>query len=259
MNNGDSLKELGISKSLLRSLGAEGSTGRGVRVVVVDSGILSDHPHVGRLARGVRIDRLTAGEFRIEEDHTDSIGHGTACAGVIRLIAPACEIASVKILDANLLSSSDVLVRAIRWAVEEGEADVINLSLGTRNEKAVPSLRSVCADAGSRGAMVVAAAANDREIDYPAVFPDVIGVTSSASDVICASRDEPFIFYAPPYPRSIPHRHREDNFKGPSFAAARITGIVALMLESDGQLKSMEAMAILSQFLPGISRDPSTA
>src|SRR5690242_17864845 len=61
-----------------------GSTGRGTRVCVVDSGVERDHPLVGPLAgswvvvqdgTGLRVEETTGG---------DACGHGTACAGIIR-------------------------------------------------------------------------------------------------------------------------------------------------------------------------------
>ena len=83
-----------------------GSTGRGVRVAIIDSGIEADHPDLGRLrrprrqrgggpqrrgrARGHR--RAARGPF----------GHGTACAGIIHRLAPEARITSVRVLGAGL-------------------------------------------------------------------------------------------------------------------------------------------------------------
>jgi subtilisin family serine protease len=244
LRNKELLDELGIPVSLFESLGIEESTGKGVRVVVIDSGIMDGHPHVGRLELGVRIDKEGAGEYSVTDDLTDAMGHGTACAGVIRFIAPECSITSVKILDAQLMSSSAILVQAIYWAIKEGNADVVNLSLGTRNEEAVQPLRAACEEAMKAGTVVVAAACDDNETDYPACLPEVIGVTSSVNGGLYTSHDAPVSFCAPSYPRRIPGKSREDNFKGPSFAAARITGLVALMIEANGKmdLKTIEAL-----------------
>ena len=68
-----------------------GSTGAGVRVAVIDSGVDAAHPAVGGVVGGVVIepdDDEPDGVRYVEGDHTDLYGHGTACAGVIRAIAP---------------------------------------------------------------------------------------------------------------------------------------------------------------------------
>src|SRR5512139_698420 len=63
------------------------STGQGVRVAVIDSGIDADHPAVkGAVCGGVVVeyDERTETRVRIENDHPshDLSGHGTACAGI---------------------------------------------------------------------------------------------------------------------------------------------------------------------------------
>src|SRR6476659_11037895 len=61
-----------------------GSTGAGVRVCILDSGIELDHPLVGRVQQSVAV-RRDGDEIIVEEDDEgDVCGHGTACAGIIR-------------------------------------------------------------------------------------------------------------------------------------------------------------------------------
>jgi len=65
-----------------------GSTGRGARVCVVDSGIEAGHPRVGGVTEAVVVS-IVEDEVRIEPDTMgDLCGHGTACAGIIRELAP---------------------------------------------------------------------------------------------------------------------------------------------------------------------------
>src|SRR6516165_7812224 len=72
-----------------------GSTGAGVRVCILDSGIELDHPLVGRVDRSVAVLRGEDGELRVEDDgEGDLCGHGTACAGVVRAVAPDVELTS---------------------------------------------------------------------------------------------------------------------------------------------------------------------
>ena len=63
-----------------------GSTGAGVRVAVVDSGVEYDHPALGGSVRGgvvVEYDETADNYFRIEPEEKpfDSAGHGTPAAG----------------------------------------------------------------------------------------------------------------------------------------------------------------------------------
>src|ERR1700752_4382562 len=59
-----------------------GSTGRGVRVCVLDSGIELGHPLVGKVERSVAV--LKEGdEIVVRDDDEGALcGHGTACAGI---------------------------------------------------------------------------------------------------------------------------------------------------------------------------------
>lgn len=117
----------------IASVGADGSafTGDGVVVAVLDTGIDRDHP-------------AFAGVTLVEEDFTgsgngDRQGHGSHCAGTIfgqdvsggRIgVAPGISKALIaKVLPDEGGGTSDMVVRAINWAVEEG-ADVISMSLG---------------------------------------------------------------------------------------------------------------------------------
>ena len=81
------------------------STGAGVKVAVLDSGVDAAHPWVRSVEGAVAVDhdpdapgnvRFTGGP------HEDLFGHGTACAGIIRKIAPDCEIHSVRVLGRKL-------------------------------------------------------------------------------------------------------------------------------------------------------------
>src|SRR4051812_33766087 len=66
-----------------------GATGEGVVVAVVDSGIDPRHPAVGNVARFISIEH-SGDDFEVNEaaEPGDLVGHGTACAGIIRSFAP---------------------------------------------------------------------------------------------------------------------------------------------------------------------------
>src|SRR5260221_11204177 len=73
-----------------------GSTGAGVRVCVIDSGVDAD-PRIGAVQSAVAVERGEDGTVHVQPDDLgDLCGHGNACAGIIRALAPACEIHSVR-------------------------------------------------------------------------------------------------------------------------------------------------------------------
>ena len=81
--------------------------GAGVKVGIVDSGIEDGHPMVGKIAGAVAIeldpDDLDGDGLKfVEGPHEDLYGHGTACAGIVRTIAPEAELYSVRVLGAEL-------------------------------------------------------------------------------------------------------------------------------------------------------------
>src|SRR5436305_15149077 len=63
--------------------------GEGVRVCVLDSGVEPNHPLVGELEGAVAMVVGDDGELTaVEDTEGDLCGHGTACAGIIRSLAP---------------------------------------------------------------------------------------------------------------------------------------------------------------------------
>jgi subtilisin family serine protease len=176
------------------------SSGAGALVAVLDTGIQLDHPDLaanvwtnprevpgnGRDddADGIVDDVHGANMFDASGRVADDNGHGTHVAGIIAAnrgngvggagLAPRATILPVKVLDAAMAGSTDVLARGIRYAADRG-ARIINVSVNSAS--APPDVGAAVADAGRRGAIVVASAGNDgRNIDllpsYPAALPD---------------------------------------------------------------------------------------
>ncbi|GAA3960069.1 hypothetical protein Aau02nite_45430 [Amorphoplanes auranticolor] len=168
------------------------ATGAGVRVAVIDSGVDAGHPQL----RG----RVAAGRDFLHGDASgrqDCVGHGTAVASLIaaepvegaglRGLAPDATVVPVRVSEqtdtdrnAGEPVSPAKFATAIDWAVDEGGADVINMSLVMTTDD--NRVRAAVARAVAAGVVVVAAAGNDGRPDdgnprpYPASYPDVIGV-----------------------------------------------------------------------------------
>jgi subtilisin len=225
-----------------------GSTGRGVRVCVVDSGIEAGHPRVGEVTESVAVS-IVDDEVLVEPDTLgDLCGHGTACAGIIRELAPDCELYSVRVLDEGFVGSGPVLVEGLRWAIEQG-FDVINMSLSTTKRRFVEDLHELADAAYFRRSIVVASAHNMPVASYPWRFSSVISVAShDLEDPLAYYRnpDPPVEFFA----RGVDVRVAWNGgvtmrSTGNSFATPHITGICALIRAKHPQLTPSEVKTLL--------------
>lgn len=228
-------------------------TGRGVKVGIIDSGVNPAHPHVGGVAGGARI---TSSEPDSPKDYLDYIGHGTAVAGAIREKASDAQLYAVKVFDRALTTNIDAIIRAIDWCVEN-DMDVINLSLGTTNEKHRAEIESAVARAAERRTVLVAAHEMLGKPSLPGCLPSVIGVEvdweipRACYDV--KSPDDKPVFIASAYPRDIPGVPPDRNLKGISFAVANITGFVARAREAVPKGSVDQVIAILERYRPALS------
>lgn len=111
-----------------------GFTGEGVTVAVLDTGVDADHPDLaGRIA--------VTRNFSDSPDTDDRDGHGTHVASTIasgdatyRGVAPGAKLAIGKVLGDEGEGQLDDIIAGMRWAAAEQRADVVNMSLGSRNE-----------------------------------------------------------------------------------------------------------------------------
>ncbi len=208
-----------------------GSSGRGVRVAVIDSGAHAAHPHVGRVVGGVEIGE----DGEVGSDFVDRLGHGTAVAAAILEKAPDAEIFAVKVFRGRLATTAQAILGAIDWAVDQG-IGLINVSLGTVEEAHRDAMAAAVERARGAGSLIVSPAEHEGRRWLPGSLPGVIGVLL---DWEC-SRDELRILSgegdsvrlaASGYPRPIPGVSPELNLKGVSFAAANVTGFLARAIE----------------------------
>jgi subtilisin len=226
-----------------------GSTGRGVRVCIVDSGVDGDHPLVGGLAGAVAVSTGPDGEIAIGPDEEgDACGHGTACAGIVRTLAPECELWSVRVLGAGFKGSGRVLIGGLRWAVEEG-FDVVNLSLSTTKRDFATLLHELADTAYFRRTVLVASAHNMPVESFPWRFASVISVGSH-------ELADPFAFFYNPRPPVEFFARGVDldvawlgggtlRCTGNSFATPHLTGICALVRAKHPELTPFQLKSVL--------------
>lgn len=202
---------------------------------MIDSGVNAEHPHVGAVAGGVRIE--LSGE--VSEDCVDRLGHGTAVFAAIQEKAPAAELYAVRVFPDRLRTSVRALVAAIDWAAARG-VRVVNLSLGTLREEHAPLLEAAVERLGVAGGVVVAAETAEGKRWWPGSLPQALGVVMDEDcprECVEVRRGEGGggrVVAAAPYPRPIPGVPRERNLSGISFAVANATGMVARVVEGWG-------------------------
>ena len=134
-----SISARGPIAQITRDWAWEGSTGQGVRVAVIDSGIEHDHPALGDCVKGgivVEFDKDADNWVRIESEDApvDVSGHGTACAGIIHAIAPEAALYSVRVLGSDMKGRAFQFAAGIEWATQNG-MHVANLSLSTSRQE----------------------------------------------------------------------------------------------------------------------------
>jgi len=170
-----------------------GATGKGVRVCILDSGIETGHPRVGAVDGAVAFRRGKDDEIELEEDtEGDLCGHGTACAGIVRQLAPECGLHSARVLGAGFKGSGPVLLEGLRWAVDQG-FEVINMSLSTTKRQFAELLHELADTAYFRRTVLVASAHNMPVESYPWRFSSVISVGSH-------EEPDPLTFFYNPSP-----------------------------------------------------------
>jgi len=210
------------------------ATGRQIPVAVIDSQVQADHPDL-------------AGQVALKADFTPrprSAGerHGTAVAGVIAAkagngvgiagVAPGARLFALRACweesrAHDTVCDSVSLAKALHFAIER-RAQVINLSLAGPSDMLLGKLVDV---ALARGAAVVAAF--DPRLPgggFPASHKGVIRVADESLASV-----QPGVYSAPG--RDVPATQPGGGWSlvdGSSYAAAHVSGLVALLRERAG-------------------------
>lgn len=239
------------SLTKLRVAEAHGlATGNRILVAVIDSGVDLQHPELSG---------VIAASFDALESNEPAHKHGTGIAGAIasraklKGIAPAAQILAIRAFSATengAESTTYAILKSLDWAVARGSR-VINMSFAGPHD---PAIGRALVAARLGGVVLVAAAGNAGPKSaplYPAADPNVIAVTATDADdkLFGASNQGRHIAIAAPGV-NILLPSTEGSYQltsGTSFAAAHVSGIVALVLErSPGATPDMVRSILLS-------------
>jgi subtilisin family serine protease len=179
---------------VLRDRPAHDTTGAGVRVAVVDTGLdvgavaaphgWLDGIHVDDSPTGNRdlLDTVPAPDGYLDE----AAGHGTFVAGIVRQVAPACEVSAIKVLDSDGIGTDFAAAEALFQLAEADDApDLVNLSLTClAGEMITPVAIDAAIEALTQrhpDTLIVAAAGNDGSDTptWPAANKAVLSVGAS--------------------------------------------------------------------------------
>jgi hypothetical protein len=226
------------------------SRGEGVSIAIIDTGVEMSHPDLaGRISSARNfIDRDMAA---FETDR-----HGTGVAGIIGAdannhlgivgVAPAarlqiykaCQPLQPQSLEAQC--NSFTLALALDAAIAAG-AQIVNLSLGGPPD---PLLAQLIGYGQRRGMVFVGAVPDDGRLDgFPLGIPGVIAVdqsgAASTSDAVLHAPGRDILSLAP--------GGRYDFATGTSFAAAHVTGAIALLRARVPGLDAATLLAVLQR------------
>lgn len=170
---------------------AQGYTGAGVIVAVIDSGVNYNHQDIA--------DHLWDGGDAFphhgydyvndDDDPMDDMGHGTHCAGIVcgdgtagsqTGVAPDATLMCIKSIRADGFGGSVNIAGGMEWAVERG-CDVISMSLGMVTAAVTDKevLRRTCVAINDVGIVAAVCAGNEGHLTILAPVPNNVRVPAS--------------------------------------------------------------------------------
>ncbi|PKV88292.1 type VII secretion-associated serine protease mycosin [Streptomyces sp. TLI_146] len=166
------------------------STGRGITVAVIDSGVRSEPELAGRVLEG-RDFTGSGGSLKDADGHGTDMAvtiSGSGTGGGVKGLAPDAKILSVRAaVGNNEFGAMLTLAKAIRYTAET-DARVINISRAGNapGEREKQELASAVDYALSKGKLIFAGSGNGGDkgnpVEYPAATPGVVAVGSVGTD-----------------------------------------------------------------------------
>ena len=215
------------------------ATGLGSLVAIIDTGIDQSHPDL-QAAVTESFD-ATGGTQPVADPHGTSVAGIITAHGAIEGVAPDAKLLDIRVFETDASGSGATattmtLLRGLQWSADR-KIRIVNLSLaGPRDDVVGETIAAMIA----KDIVIVAAAGNggaEAPNAYPAAFADVIAVTATDSGdalYVAANHGSYIAVAAPGVDVITPALYEAYQMNsGTSFAAAHVSGVIALMLEHD--------------------------
>jgi subtilisin len=232
---------------------ADGYTGSGADIAILDTGIDSDHPdlqeHIGTGKAYVYCGHNNDGtscshDNQCNEPWDDDHHHGTHCAGIAAAIADSSDVCgvspdatlhSVRVLGCNGYGYYSDIAAGLEYVADQGW-DVASMSLGGSSGSS--TLQDACQYAQDNGVLVVAAAGNDGPcsdcVRYPAAYSSVVAVsaTDSSDDLASFSSTGSEVDLAAPGQSILSTYNDGDTatLSGTSMACPHVSGAAGMLM-----------------------------
>ncbi len=234
------------------------ATGEGVRVCVIDSGVERALLEEKFRQQGHALHPIQGGIFTatgaepLPYEGEQSTPHGTTVADILLTIAPRVQLFSADVFGPQGSCEVEVVMKALRWAIDVWQCKVINLSLGVTEHRLqqLPRryqfLRAI-EECYFKDVLICAAAHNEHPLtrSYPALFS--LPLLSVDKNLF----DDPLRF-AYQLRDQIEFQAHGRGYLGPfasepatSWAAPHLAGIACRLLSLRPSLKPFEIKALL--------------
>jgi subtilisin family serine protease len=234
------------------------STGRGVTVYVMDTGIRHSHQDFGGRARSGAESLGSLRECNGAANCAgDAQGHGTHCAGSIGGtsygVAPGASISSVKVLSDQGSGSMAGIVAGIDWVATRSGPRVGSMSLGGPG---VSQSFQTAIDSATRAGVTITVAGGNDNSDSCNFSPAFVASAITVGSTDVSDRRSSFSNYGrctniwAPGSYILSAGHRSDSgtatMSGTSMACPHVAGGAALLLENNPGLSSSGVLSALS-------------
>ncbi|MHA1154573.1 MAG: S8 family serine peptidase [Candidatus Heimdallarchaeota archaeon] len=229
----------------------QGTGGKGVKIAILDTGINMDAKISGYKVSNHLGDRVifsksfATTEYGFDQnysivDDTDVL-HGTVIAltiaGKSDGIAPEAELIIGRCVDSEGTASYEALLAAFLWAVDEADADIVNISLGGEilyNDTVVEAINHATEE---KGVLTVVSAGNSGD-DLRYALSSINGPANALQAISVGAVDYLGVSYYSSLGPLKDHRIKPDlldsgfaiNVLGTSFAAPKIAAKAAVLL-----------------------------